>query len=137
MEHASKMNAQDEDMVCMEVVETRRKWMSEVKRIFALADKDGSGHITEEELTEALQNPSAQVLLKKLGVEITPSHAGGLFDIVDFDESGAVYVDEFCEVLKELHGPAKSVEAARILYDTRFIRKQVLTIMETLLELSQ
>eukprot|EP00929_Paragymnodinium_shiwhaense_P089204 TRINITY_DN49399_c0_g1_i1.p1 TRINITY_DN49399_c0_g1~~TRINITY_DN49399_c0_g1_i1.p1 ORF type:complete len:744 (+),score=110.86 TRINITY_DN49399_c0_g1_i1:89-2233(+) len=124
VESAKEMTADDQDMVLMEQLENREKWFDEVKAIFESADSDGSGCVDGEEFTKQIkEDVRLQAQFRKLGVHVEAYSASGLFQLLDFDGNGELDLDEFCLALQMVHGPARSIDVAKITHDTRVLRR--------------
>ncbi|CAE7697980.1 NaCP60E, partial [Symbiodinium necroappetens] len=54
--------------------------------VFRRADGNGDGHITKEELMQALLKPDVRLYLREVGIDIT--NAEFIFDVIDYDGSG-------------------------------------------------
>eukprot|EP01012_Entosiphon_sulcatum_P033478 TRINITY_DN4237_c0_g1_i6.p1 TRINITY_DN4237_c0_g1~~TRINITY_DN4237_c0_g1_i6.p1 ORF type:complete len:116 (+),score=39.21 TRINITY_DN4237_c0_g1_i6:147-494(+) len=61
-----------------------------LRRVFILADSDGSGFIDREEFC---------YMLRILGIKLEEEHAAMLFDDADADHSGHIDFDEFLELM--------------------------------------
>lgn len=77
--------------------------MAELKRIFQLADVDGSGEVSREELTAVLDekasgSPELKAFLNKIatgmGLDLSQGY-GTLFDMIEGDDDGGLSWDEF------------------------------------------
>lgn len=130
VESANKLTAQDQDMVLMEELETRRQWFEEVKVLFEAADVDGSGCLNEEEFGNQLKDLRMQSWFRKLGIHVETYSAHGLFQLLDFDGDGALELDEFAIALQQVHGPARSIDVAKVTHDTRILRKDVADLLQ-------
>merc|ERR1712032_249873 len=125
VENATQMTSQDDDMVLMEELETRRTWFEEVKVLFEAADTDGSGQLNAEEFSAQLQDLRMQAWFRKIGVHVESHSAEGLFQLLDFDGDGVLDLDEFAIALQSVHGPARSIDLAGVKHDVRVIRRDV------------
>lgn len=130
VENAKQMTEDDEDMVLMEQLETRRKWFEEVKVLFEAADVDGSGCLNAEEFSIQLQDIRMQAWFRKIGVQVESYSAAGLFQLLDFDGDGSLDLDEFAIALQQVHGPARSIDVAKIAHDTRVLRREMCELLE-------
>merc|ERR1712039_1129164 len=90
--------------------EKRKQWVSEVKRLFSLADSDGSGYLTWHEFELQCENLDVQMCLKNLGVDVFASSPFTLFHLLDVDRNDRLEIDTLAEALMHLHGPARSVD---------------------------
>ncbi|CAE7235679.1 CAC [Symbiodinium natans] len=63
-----------------------------VDEVFRRADGNGDGHITKEELMQALLKPDVRLYLREVGIDIT--NAEFIFDVIDYDGSGELEYKE-------------------------------------------
>eukprot|EP00427_Karlodinium_veneficum_P036682 CAMPEP_0169282686 /NCGR_PEP_ID=MMETSP1016-20121227/57065_1 /TAXON_ID=342587 /ORGANISM="Karlodinium micrum, Strain CCMP2283" /LENGTH=230 /DNA_ID=CAMNT_0009371679 /DNA_START=28 /DNA_END=720 /DNA_ORIENTATION=+ len=125
------MTARDQDMVLMEQLENRRQWFEEVRSIFEAADADDDGTLDAVEFVGKLASDvRMQAWLRKVGVHIEAHSAHQLFTLLDLDGDGHLDFDEFASALQQVHGNARSIDLARIKYDTRMLRESQLEIIE-------
>lgn len=88
----------------------RKKQMERLRDMFAELDEDGSGELTMEEIEDAPPGIRAQ-LVEIAGTE----DIGSLFEMLDYDGSGTVGTDEFCDgVIKAANG-VTPVEMSRLI----------------------
>merc|ERR1712190_695864 len=113
----------------------RKKWFEEVKVLFQAADVDGSGTLSEAEFTHQLQDLRMQAWFRKIGVHVESYSANGLFKLLDFDGDGQLDLDEFAIALEQVHGPAKSIDIAKVIHDTKVLRKELAYLTDICLDL--
>merc|ERR1712154_127264 len=130
VENANKMTAQDQEMVLMEQMDSRKAWFAEVKELFEAADVDGSGCLNKQEFTDKLQDLRMQAWFRKVGVQVESYSADGLFQILDFDGDGVLDLDEFFIALQQVHGPARSIDVAKTNRDTRMLRRELADLFD-------
>eukprot|EP00927_Polykrikos_kofoidii_P043243 TRINITY_DN3729_c0_g1_i9.p1 TRINITY_DN3729_c0_g1~~TRINITY_DN3729_c0_g1_i9.p1 ORF type:complete len:754 (+),score=82.25 TRINITY_DN3729_c0_g1_i9:60-2321(+) len=75
------------------------------------------GKIDWEAFRRQLGKPHTQQFFQILDVDI--SEARGVFRLLDVDGSGSVGLDEFLSGCLGLHGPAKAIDLATLMYETR------------------
>lgn len=68
----------------------RAQRLEEIKRTFALFDRDGDGSISADELG---------AVLEAMGLKVTPAELAAMVRTVDLDESGTIEVNEFAALL--------------------------------------
>lgn len=95
-----------EDDVAKKLDKERHNALHKIYEVFLIADKDHSGELTKEEFLEALHNADVMKLLHEVGIDMRG--AEGLFDILDYDESGNLDVTEFIEGCMRARGDAKA-----------------------------
>ncbi|CAJ1354683.1 unnamed protein product [Effrenium voratum] len=86
-----------------------------VDEVFRRADGNGDGHITKEELMEALLKPDVRLYLREVGIDIT--NAEFIFDVIDHDGSGELEYKEFAMGLVKARGEAKAQDVLALQCD--------------------
>lgn len=125
VDNAIKANRDDADMVIIEQTEARKKHIAEVKSIFMKADTDVSGKLNLEEFQMHMDNPFVQAYFRQLGLDIEGSGAASLFNMLDFDSSGLIDVEEFIFGCGHLKGYARSLDLARMGHGQRLVTKEL------------
>lgn len=125
VEQSSMIAKEDEENMLFEEIESRKKWMQEIEKIFHQADTDNSGLLTVEELEACVTDFWVQTCFKRLGVDLNRISPTSIFSMLDFDGSGAVEISEFAAGLQQLHGSASSVDFARVVRGQRTSQKQL------------
>merc|ERR1712139_292652 len=93
----------------------RRNSLEKIYEVFRIADADGNGELTKEEFINALGDPEVIKYLHQ--VEIDMRGAEGLFDILDYDESGSLDTAEFIEGCMRARGDAKAKDVLAVQCD--------------------
>mmetsp|Transcript_65236 Transcript_65236/g.147160 ORF Transcript_65236/g.147160 Transcript_65236/m.147160 type:complete len:508 (-) Transcript_65236:87-1610(-) len=89
-----------------------KKSKQTVQQIFLMGDKDNDDTLSKEEFMEALSKPCVMRFLHEVGVEVR--RADSLFDILDYDESGVLDLQEFVDGVMNARGEARSKEVLEI-----------------------
>jgi len=89
--------------------------IKQVRKLFQLADSDGSNEITWEEFKAQMENRAMDEYFK--AVDLSRKEAKDLFKLLDIDHSGSISVEEFVKGCLRLRGPARSVDLAALVYD--------------------
>eukprot|EP00747_Dinoflagellata_sp_TGD_P165781 gnl/TRDRNA2_/TRDRNA2_187610_c0_seq1.p1 gnl/TRDRNA2_/TRDRNA2_187610_c0~~gnl/TRDRNA2_/TRDRNA2_187610_c0_seq1.p1 ORF type:complete len:578 (-),score=125.73 gnl/TRDRNA2_/TRDRNA2_187610_c0_seq1:134-1810(-) len=107
----------DEDHVRRSQERDRLKVLSHLRDIFEAADEDGSGTLTLKEVQKAIEKPEIYNKLKM--IEFPVEDPKGIFDLLDFDDSGEVTIEEFITGCVRIKGTAKSKDllAAQVAID--------------------
>jgi hypothetical protein len=115
VENATKLSARDEDNMIMDELEVREAWKKSFRQIFQPVMDEEDGLITEAAFIYTVDDENVQALFAKLGVDVTPDNAKGLFAMLDFDHKGVISMDEFQSGIWRMHGEAKSIDMAQVL----------------------
>mmetsp|Transcript_6421 Transcript_6421/g.14131 ORF Transcript_6421/g.14131 Transcript_6421/m.14131 type:complete len:291 (+) Transcript_6421:265-1137(+) len=125
VENAAQMAQRDEDTMMLHELETRKRWVSQVTRVFEAVNKKQDGSLNKEEFMEAMGEVRIQLLLSKLGIDIHAHRPESLFTLFDYDGNGSVEIEEFASGLHHFHGPARSVDMAKIKVTLRHVARKV------------
>jgi hypothetical protein len=135
VENAIKINAKDADMIIMEQTSERKKHMKDVKSVFERADADGSGRLDATELQKHIDDVRVQAYLRQLDLDVEGHESFALFELLDFDGSGTIDIDEFIFGCERLKGMARSLDLFRIEHGQRALCRQVTNICQVIYEL--
>eukprot|EP00929_Paragymnodinium_shiwhaense_P042264 TRINITY_DN21893_c0_g1_i1.p1 TRINITY_DN21893_c0_g1~~TRINITY_DN21893_c0_g1_i1.p1 ORF type:complete len:726 (-),score=123.69 TRINITY_DN21893_c0_g1_i1:344-2521(-) len=135
VENAKNITSQDHDMVLMEEIEHRKGWFEEVRQLFEDADEEQNGLISKADFSEKIRDLSMQARFRKLGVNVESYSAQGLFSLLDFDADGFLNLDEFAIALRQVHGPARSIDLARVNYEMHLIRGDLMALADLCLDI--
>merc|ERR1719182_1025727 len=83
-----------------EAAERRKVFLKSLGEIFAMADEDASGSLTQEEFQSAL--PTIASLMAAEGLTVGVKDLEAVFETIDFDNSGSIDVDEFLFGMSQL-----------------------------------
>jgi hypothetical protein len=96
----------------------RMRVLNHLRDFFEQSDEDGSGTLTADEVTSAMENPENRKRLALMDLPIEePSE---LFTLLDVDNSGEISIDEFISGCMRIKGTAKSKDilALQIMIDS-------------------
>jgi len=105
----------DKEEVIQEQLHRQSSAMTEMRKLFANADRDGSGTMNLEEFETHLKSKEVRAHFLSLGIEV--DKVKGLFRLLDLDMSGELSLDEFVLGCTRLKGPAKSIDLATLMYE--------------------
>jgi len=126
VDQAHRSTQEDDENLLMEEIESRRKWMKDIKAVFEESDKDGDGKMSYEEFKESHKDLRVQTAMKHLGVDLTKVDASKVWELLDFENTGEVDVDSFVAGLQHMHGDAKAIDVARLMHELKATRKMVI-----------
>lgn len=118
----------DQDMVIQGQIQNKSWYVQRTKQLFKDIDIDNSGVITFRQLERILSQPLTRQYFASLDIE--PDDAWSLFKLLDQDHSNFIELDEFIEGCMRIRGSARSIDMARLMYEHRWLTKQLAAWME-------
>jgi len=91
--------------------------LSHAGNLFVDADLDDSGSVSWSEFQSCLDHPEMIQFFKSIDVDITEAET--VFHLLDFNECGKLELDQFMGGVLRLRGPAKAVDLAMLMHETR------------------
>merc|ERR1719160_425407 len=101
--------------LCKKLDRDRSSALQRIYEVFQMSDRDGDQLVSREEFLDALKDP--EVMKNLHSVEIDMRGAEGLFDILDYDDSGSLDVTEFIEGCMRARGGAKAKDVLALQCD--------------------
>jgi len=126
VESAMESQRHFKDLLVYDSARKREMYMSHLKEVFHLIDVDGGGTLSANELEWFLEDVDIQAYLASL--DIPPTDARSLFELLDKDASGEVDIDEFCEGCLRLKGEAKSFDIHKVLKSNNDLKSQIMSL---------
>merc|ERR1719382_2405358 len=96
----------------LEMDQNWKKTSEKIHDIFCIADADKDSTLTRNEFLDALFRPDVMRFLHEVGIDV--HRADGLFDILDYDESGVLDAQEFVEGVMNARGDAQSKDVLEL-----------------------
>merc|ERR1719265_847187 len=91
--------------------------VNHARDLFTALDTDGSGQLSWKEFKEQLHTKDMQEYFK--AIDVDQSEAKGLFKLLDIRRSGNVDAEAFLSATFRLRGPAKALDLALLMHETR------------------
>merc|ERR1711920_850259 len=98
--------------------------------IFHEADVDADGEVTKLEFLQSLKKPSVICHLHEVNIDVR--QAEGLFDILDYDESGSLDAAEFIEGVMTARGEAKAKDVLAVQCDLWKAERKIMDSLDGL-----
>jgi len=122
VESAKRIAKVDQELAIQDIRSQNEGIMNDLKAIFREADDDSSGTLSRKELDKHLEDPDIAARFELLGLDT--SEARGFFHLLDLEDSGEVYIDEFVHGMVRIKGAAKGVDIATLLYEHKRMLRQ-------------
>mmetsp|Transcript_81895 Transcript_81895/g.228202 ORF Transcript_81895/g.228202 Transcript_81895/m.228202 type:complete len:859 (-) Transcript_81895:8-2584(-) len=126
VESAKKLYEVDADLVIQEQMSHSKSYANQLKSILASSDVDKSNTVTKKELNMHLGDHRVKAHLAAL--EIEKSDVLSVFDLLRLDDA-EVSVDDLIIALLRLHGNAKAVDMATLIYADKRHAKRLYSYM--------
>lgn len=117
----------DQEMMIQTMMANKKNYIERIQKLFKQVDDDGSGFITISELEAHLDDESVQAYFSSL--DLDPKDAWTLFKLLDVDKGNLVDLEEFIIGCMRLKGDAKSIDIAKLTYETKWMMKRLLEFM--------
>jgi len=102
----------------------RDKAMSkELRELFDQGDENHTGFMTLSDLQRFMNDDKVKAHMRVIGIDAF--QATGIFRLLDTDGNGHVEADEFIMGCMRLEGPAKEVDLATLLYESKKMLRYV------------
>jgi hypothetical protein len=105
--------ANDQESQAQEQEKKKKVYVKKLRAIYNAADTSGDGMINEKEFGQMLKNPTVNVVLKMLDVDM--HDAGELFHLLDSHGTGEITFEDFVGGVTRMKGAARSVDLIRIM----------------------
>lgn len=123
----------DKEIVVMSQIQKQRAQASALREMFKEIDVDDSEMVSVQELRHALNTQKMSSFLESM--DISTQDVWTLFMIIDSDQNGLIDVEEFVTGCQNLHGPAKSIQIARMSHENKVTRQTIKKLIAEIGEL--
>eukprot|EP00434_Breviolum_minutum_P032125 symbB.v1.2.028412.t1/scaffold2968.1/size66330/2 len=122
--------AADKDIAVMKQMRKHAAQVQVLRNVFREIDEKSNKSISMEDLQEAMLAHKLSSFFESMG--IATQDVMTLFQIIDSDGSGSIDVDEFVTGCMRLHGPAKSLDVAKMGFENEITKVAIKDVEETL-----
>lgn len=123
VESAVTSTAQNRETLMQQQEANKRIYAEHLRQIFMQIDEDGEGSLSMGEVERIFENDEMHRLLHALEIEAFDAHS--LFKLLDYDGSGSVDVDEFCEGCLRLKGDAKAFDIQCLIFENQRLASSI------------
>lgn len=103
-----------------------------LREVFLNTDEDGTGTISLGEFEEHIADSQMDAVFK--AVDLDQSEARGLFELIDVENKGEISREDFIMGCLRLKGPAKALDLATLMFDTKRMANMLEEHMEIIEE---
>ncbi|CAE7506028.1 CACNA1I [Symbiodinium natans] len=125
---ALQSSKNDREVVVQEELEQKHDYLRQLHQLFQAIDENSEGRITREVLQQAFKHETILAFFSHLKIDVPD--ATTLFDLLDFDQSGAIDLEEFLHGCYQLHGEATHLEAKMMQAEVRFMKENLVSLVE-------
>lgn len=126
VEQASRLAEVDRDMIMRQEVEAQREVSRDIEAFFRTIDIDGNGTLTWTEFKGSLRHKKVLAYFEHLGIDA--DNARQVFVLLDRHRTGQVPIEAFVDGCMRLRGPAKSIDMAVLLNESKKSREAMETL---------
>ncbi|CAE7460338.1 Scn11a [Symbiodinium natans] len=116
----------DKDIASLKALQRRTEQMKELQQAFEEIDEGQTNEVRMQDIEKAASLDRLGACMEAL--DISAEDVKTLFTLIDTDNSGAVDLEEFVSGCMQLHGPAKSLQIAKMSYENKRIKEAIQTI---------
>jgi len=113
----------DKDVASMKQLQLQESIVQTLKQVFEEIDANGTCLVSLEDIEVAMETRKLGGFLESMGISTQDMIT--LFMILDADKSGLLDLDEFVTGCMQLHGPAKSLQVAKMSHENKVTRQQL------------
>merc|ERR1712176_1440796 len=114
VENAHNMSCADEDKMLVEHLESKIRWLAEVRTLFMKADEGQKETIEFQNFCQLLTDVRVQFYFNRLGINAAPDNAYAIFQLLDVEGSGSINLDMFVQGIQQLQGSARSIDVFQL-----------------------
>ncbi|CAK9101489.1 Voltage-dependent calcium channel type A subunit alpha-1 [Durusdinium trenchii] len=106
-----------------------------LQQIFQEIDRDQENEVSFEDVKTAIASGELADFLESIG--ISTNDVWTLFMLLDSDRKGSIDLDEFVSGCMQLHGPAKSLQMAKMSYENKLTRQAIKSLSQDIYNLNK
>jgi len=125
---------QDRESIIQEEMQSKESYMKSMQHVFEEMDANGNGFISLSEFEAAIEDERMVAYFNALGLDITDVQT--LFCLLDRDQEGSIDIEEFLLGCMRLKGEARSLDLAKLLYESDYVVHNLENLVGAVKELS-
>merc|ERR1719337_316478 len=121
VESALQSNIKDRDIIVHEELQNKKMYLQSMESIFEEMDEDGKGTISLLEFEDKLKDERVIAYFNVLKLDV--SDAKSLFQLLDYDGSDEVGIEEFLEGCYKLQGESRTLDMKIMQYQVQMLEE--------------
>merc|ERR1712061_788765 len=108
VETALQANQRDRLIIIKEELDSKAEYLRMLSEVFEEMDSEGSGNISASEFEKSLNDEKVIAYFHHLKLDVTDARL--LFELLDYDRSDTVNIDEFVKGCYRLQGEPRNLD---------------------------
>ena len=124
----------DKDIRTLKQIQAKSQQVELLKSVFDEIDFEQVNEISFQDVKRCLANGDLASFVESMG--ISTDDVWTLFMLLDADQTGLLDLDEFVNGCMQLHGPAQSLQVAKMSYENKLTRSAIKNVFKELAEVN-
>lgn len=116
----------DKEVAAIKQVRSKDQQVEALRQVFSEIDNANRNLVTFEEMADAISNGELASFMEAMGISTDDIRT--LYTLLDADKDGLIDLDEFVSGCMQLHGPAKSLQLAKMSFENKLARDDLKTL---------
>lgn len=116
----------DKEVATIKQVRSKDQQVEALRQVFSEIDNANRNLVTFEEMADAISNGELASFMEAMGISTDDIRT--LYTLLDADKDGLIDLDEFVSGCMQLHGPAKSLQLAKMSFENKLARDDLKTL---------
>jgi len=123
----------DKDVATIKQVQAKQHQVEHLRQIFQEIDRDNVSEVSFQDVQDAISNGDLSSFMEAVG--ISTDDVWTLCMLLDADKNGSIDLDEFVAGCMQLHGPAKSLQIAKMSFENKMTRQAIRNLGQETLDM--
>eukprot|EP00434_Breviolum_minutum_P000130 symbB.v1.2.000111.t1/scaffold15.1/size524077/2 len=123
----------DKDVATIKQVQAKQHQVEHLRQIFQEIDRDNVSEVSFQDVQDAISNGDLSSFMEAVG--ISTDDIWTLCMLLDADKNGSIDLDEFVAGCMQLHGPAKSLQIAKMSFENKMTRQAIRNLGQETLDM--
>mmetsp|Transcript_5126 Transcript_5126/g.8612 ORF Transcript_5126/g.8612 Transcript_5126/m.8612 type:complete len:570 (+) Transcript_5126:43-1752(+) len=118
----------DKEVATIKQVRSKDQQVESLRQVFSEIDNANRNLVTFEEMSDAISKGELSSFMEAMGISTDDIRT--LYTLLDADKDGLIDLDEFVSGCMQLHGPAKSLQLAKMSFENKLARDDLKTLTQ-------